>query len=303
MKKLLHSLPADTDFIVLPSSEKEKNIKNVQKIWITLADRQHDRKSLVINLGGGIIGDMGGFAASTFMRGVDFINIPTTLLSQVDASIGGKTGIGFTGIKNLIGTFDQPVAVVVDTTALSTLPKREFLSGFAEIIKHGLVADKKHFEKVTAKNPLNFSKVELKEIILRSILLKVQVVENDPSESGTRKILNFGHTIGHAIESLSFETRTPLLHGEAVSIGMLVEAKISYLMELLPEKDLQIIQKVLIAANLPTPMPNLKKYEILNNMTLDKKNEKRKINFTLLKGIGKAIINQSVPASIVSQVL
>jgi len=134
LKKAMKSLPNNTDFITLSSSEKEKNIENIQRIWTVLADGQHDRKSLIINLGGGVIGDMGGFAAATFMRGVHFINVPTTLLSQVDASVGGKTGIGFAGIKNLIGTFDQPIAVIVDTDALSTLPKQEFLSGFAEII-------------------------------------------------------------------------------------------------------------------------------------------------------------------------
>lgn len=303
LKKLMNSLPSNTDFIALPSSEKEKNIENVQKIWIALAKGQYDRKSLVINLGGGVIGDMGGFAAATFMRGVKFINVPTTLLSQVDASVGGKTGIGFAGIKNLIGTFDQPVAVVVDTDALSTLPKREFLSGFAEIIKHGLVDDRKHFERVTAKHPLEFSSNELVDIISRSIKLKAAVVQSDPTESGRRKILNFGHTIGHAVEALSLETNTPLLHGEAVSIGILAEAKISHLMKLLSKEDLQKIEHVLINAELPTSMPDVKVDQILKKIKLDKKNEKGKANFTLIKGIGTAIINQDVSASIVSKVL
>ncbi len=303
LKKIMMSLPSDTDFIVLPSSEREKNIENIQKVWTALARGQYDRKSLVLNLGGGVIGDMGGFAAATFMRGMDFINIPTTLLAQVDASVGGKTGVSFAGIKNLIGTFDQPTAVIVDTNALSTLPKRQFLSGFAEIIKHGLTADKKHFERVTAKAPLEFSRNELIDIISKSIQLKANVVESDPTENGRRKVLNFGHTIGHAIESLSLETKTPLLHGEAVSIGMLVESKISYLMKLLSEEDLQRIEQVLVNAGLPTSIPSLKKEEIFKKMKLDKKNEKGKVNFTLLEGIGRAIINQSVPASVVSQVL
>ncbi len=303
LKKAMKSLPNNTDFITLSSSEKEKNIENIQRIWTVLADGQHDRKSLIINLGGGVIGDMGGFAAATFMRGVHFINVPTTLLSQVDASVGGKTGIGFAGIKNLIGTFDQPIAVIVDTDALSTLPKQEFLSGFAEIIKHGLVDDKEHFEKVTSKHPLEFSNNELLDIISRSIQLKVDVVQSDPTESGKRKILNFGHTIGHAVEALSLETKNPLLHGEAVSIGMLAESKISHLMKLLSKKDLQRIEQVLVSADLPTSMPDVKIEAILKKIKLDKKNEKGKINFTLLKGIGEAVINQEVPASIVRQVI
>lgn len=303
LKKLIATLPLESNFIALPSGEKAKNIENIQKIWKRLADGQYDKKSLIINLGGGVIGDMGGFAASTFMRGMDFINIPTTLLAQVDASVGGKTGIDFAGIKNLIGTFDQPIAVIVDTDALSTLPKQEFLSGFAEIIKHGLTVDKKHFARVVSKHPLKFSKDELIDIISKSIQLKISVVERDPTESGRRKILNFGHTIGHAVEALSLETKNPLLHGEAVSIGMLIESKISHLMKLLSEEDLQKIEKVLVNADLPTVIPNIKVDQILKKIKLDKKNEKGKVNFTLLKGIGQALINQDVSASIVGQVL
>lgn len=303
LERVMISLPDDTTFIALPPSEKEKNTKNVQKIWTALTNGKYDRKSLILNLGGGVIGDMGAFAASTYMRGIDFINVPTTLLAQVDASVGGKTGIDFAGIKNLIGTFNQPVAVIVDTDALSTLPKREFLSGFAEIIKHGLAVDKNHFEKVTSKHPLKFSKSDLIDIITNSIQIKVNVVESDPTESGRRKVLNLGHTIGHAIESLSLENKIPLSHGEAISVGMVAEAKISHLMKLLPLKDLQIIEKGLTNADLPTSVPNLKKDDILKKMQLDKKNERGKVNFTLLKGIGNAIINQDVSASIVRQAL
>lgn len=303
LKKIMMSLSANTISIVLPPSEQEKNIENVQKIWTALATNQCDRKSLVINLGGGVIGDMGGFAAATFMRGISFINVPTTLLAEVDASVGGKNGVGFAGIKNLIGTFDQPVAVIVDTNALSTLPKRELLSGFAEIIKHGLVLDKKHFEKVTRKHPLKFSKREIEDIIVCSIMIKARIVEKDPAEDGSRKILNFGHTIGHAVESLSLKTSVPLLHGEAVSIGMLAEAKISQMMKLLSAEDLTIIQQALIDVDLPIAIPNLKKDEILRKMKLDKKNEKGEINFTLLAGIGKAVIDQKVPVEIIRQVL
>lgn len=303
LKKIMVSLPNNTGLISFAFSEKEKNIENVQKIWRALASNQCDRKSLVVNLGGGVIGDMGGFAASTFMRGVDFVNIPTTLLSQVDASVGGKTGIDFYGIKNLIGTFDQPIAVIIDTETLTTLPKREFLSGFGEIIKHGLVVDKNHFENVTAKHPLKFSQDEISAIIFQSIKIKISVIEKDETEVGIRKILNFGHTIGHAVESLSLDTSKPLLHGEAVSIGMIAEAKISHALKLLSSNDLECIKQALINAGLPTSLPVLEKSRIIKKMNLDKKNEKGKTNFTLLAGIGKAVINKQVPADIVREVL
>ncbi len=303
LKNLQKALPIISTAIVLAPGERGKGIKNVEKIWKFLASEQGDRKSLIINLGGGVIGDMGGFAASTFMRGVDFINVPTTLLSQVDASVGGKTGIDFAGIKNLIGTFNQPVAVIVDISVLSTLPKREFLSGFGEIIKHGLILDKKHFERATVKNPLKFSKEELKNLIHRSIQIKAKIVEIDETENGIRKILNFGHTIGHAVEILSLETKAPLLHGEAVSIGMMAEAKISYMMKLISLQDLQLIEQALINAELPISIPNFKKEDILRKMQLDKKRGKGQVNLTLLKEVGEAIINQNVDESIISKSL
>lgn len=303
LKKLIASLPTESDSIVLPDGEKAKNIENIQKIWKFLADRHYDRKSLVINLGGGVIGDMGGFAASTYMRGVDFLNIPTTLLAQVDASVGGKTGIDFSGIKNLIGTVNQPIAVVCDINLLSTLPNREFISGFAEIIKHGLIADKNYFNFVTSKKPRDFDNQELTTIVLNSISIKTSIVNQDEKESGLRKILNFGHTIGHAVESLSLETKTPLSHGEAISIGILAEAKISHLINLLSVEDLQRIEQALVNADLPIAIPILEVDRILQKIKLDKKNEKGRVNFTLLEGIGKAVINQDVSATIVCQIL
>lgn len=303
LNKLLTVLPIETNFIILSPSEKEKNIINIQKIWSSLINNQYDRKSLIINLGGGVISDLGGFAASTFMRGIDFINIPTTLLSQVDASVGGKTGIDFANIKNLIGTFSQPKAVIIDTNTLTTLPKREFLSGFAEIIKHGAVKDKKYFDLVTSKHPLGFTINELTNIILRSVQIKKDIVESDETEDSMRKVLNFGHTIGHAVESISLETEKPLLHGEAISIGMFIEAKISHIMGLLSQKDLQIIEQSLVNAGLPKSIDNLDKEETIKLMQSDKKNEKGKVNFTLLSGIGKAVINQNPSLSIIREAL
>jgi 3-dehydroquinate synthase len=303
LDKLLDNLPNNKSSIILPPGENTKNIETVQKIWTEMKDNKLDRKSLVINLGGGVIGDMGGFAAATYMRGIDFLQIPTTLLSQIDSSVGGKTGIDFAGIKNLVGTFNQPIAVLIDIQTLQTLPERELISGFAEMIKHGLIVDAGYFERVTSKKPDEFSQEELIDLIARSCEIKKEIVETDETEKGQRKLLNFGHTIGHAIESLSLETDTPLLHGEAVSIGMLAEAKISQLQNLISEEDVQKIQHTLTSAGLPISVSDLQTQKVLEKMQSDKKNEQGKINFTLLSGIGNATINQNVPDESIAQAI
>ena len=308
----LKKLPQYTANIILPAGEQKKTIETVQKIWMAMNEAKLDRKALVINLGGGMVGDIGGFAASTYMRGVDFIQIPTTLLAQIDSSVGGKTGINFGGIKNLIGTFNQPVGVLIDTQTLQSLPKREFVSGFAEMIKHGLISDKDYFENVISKKPEEFSQEELVELITRSCAIKKQIVENDETESGSRKLLNFGHTIGHAIEALSLETDNSLLHGEAVSIGMVAEAKISQLRNMISERELQAIKNALNETGLPTSLrrealPDGRQESQINifkKMHSDKKNEKGVINFTLLSSIGKAVINQNdISEEIINQAL
>lgn len=282
--------------IVISAGEKAKNIETVKKIWQKLLFAGCDRKSLIINLGGGTILDIGGFAAATYMRGIDFMQIPTTLLAQVDASVGGKVAVNFAGIKNLIGSFNQPVAVFSDINFLSTLPDREFISGFAETIKHGLIADKKYFDFVTSKKPKAFSKEELVKIVLGSVKIKTGIVEKDEKEAGQRRILNFGHTIGHAIEALSQNTNSPLLHGEAISIGMMVEAKISGV-------GVNKIKQALINADLPVDLPNFPKEAILAKIKSDKKSEKGEINWTLLQSIGKAVYDQKVMESTVGKAL
>ncbi|MDO8577149.1 MAG: 3-dehydroquinate synthase [Candidatus Daviesbacteria bacterium] len=296
-------LPITNSAVVLDGGEQKKDLDNVGKVWKTLKDFGCDRKSLIINLGGGVTGDIGGFAASTFMRGIDFLQIPTTLLAQVDASIGGKAGINFLGIKNLIGTFQHPIAVIADVDTLSTLPQREFISGFAEIIKHGLIADKNYFKLVTAKKPQDFSQNDLIEIIEKSCQIKAGIVSQDEKESGLRKILNFGHTIGHAIESLSQETDHPLLHGEAVSIGMITEGQISKMLGLLSEEEYKILEHSINQAGLPIKTFNIPVNKVLEKIKSDKKNEKGTIKWTLLQSIGKAIYNQKVDDSIVRKVL
>lgn len=289
--------------IIIPPGEKEKTIHSVEIIWKELAEAGFDRKSLVINLGGGVIGDMGGFAADTYMRGIAFINIPTTILAQVDESVGGKTGIDFLGIKNIIGTFQQPKAVIIDMATVATLPNREFTSGFAEIIKHGLIADKTYFEKVTAKKPRDFSEEELVAIITGSCEIKQKYVESDTHEKGLRRELNFGHTIGHAIESLSLQTDVPLLHGEAVSIGIAAEAKLSQLKGYLSEDDVLTIRRVYEHAGLPTRIKLLETENIINKMKSDKKSIAGEIKWTLLKHIGKASHDEEVSESQIREAL
>ncbi|MBI2334379.1 3-dehydroquinate synthase [Candidatus Daviesbacteria bacterium] len=301
--KIAKILPEKLVKIVLPKGEQTKNIETVQRIWQKLLENGCDRQTLVINLGGGVISDVGGFAASTYMRGINFINVPTTLLAQVDASVGGKTGINFAGVKNLIGIFNQPLAIFCDINFLSTLPDREFTEGFTEAIKHGIIADKAYFDFVTAKKPKDFNKKELEEIVVGSVNIKAGIVKGDEKDAGKRKILNFGHTIGHAVEALSQETDKPLLHGEAISIGMAIEAKISQLLGLISKEEVNRIKKALDNAGLPLQMPDFPTEAILTKIKSDKKSEEGKINWTLVTGIGKAIINQQVDNQILKKAL
>ncbi len=297
-KVLLKNMPEffcqKAHMIVLPFGERAKTIDTAEDIWKELLKENCDRSSLIVNIGGGVVCDVGGFAASTFMRGVDFINVPTTLLSQVDASVGGKTGINFENIKNIIGTFQQPKAVVIDVKTLETLPSRIFIEGFGEIIKHGLIADKKYFSFVTSKKPQDFSKDEMIEIIAQSCEIKAQIAEKDIEEKRERRLLNFGHTIGHALEAVTLQTENPLLHGEAVAIGMIAESYLSFFHGLLSKKELDIINKTIEDAGLPTKVRGVKKQDVLEKMLHDKKTSNKVLQWTLLEKIGKGVINKTV---------
>ncbi len=303
LTKLQESLPFESFLILVPSGEKAKTIDTVINIWNQFQKLGLDRNSLVINLGGGVICDMGGFAASTYLRGIDFLQIPTTVLAQVDASVGGKTGINFNGIKNYIGAFQQPIGVVIDVNTLSTLSERVYTQGFAEIIKHGLIAERTYFDYVTSKKPKDFNTSELTQMLAKSNEIKARIVEEDQKERGIRKIVNFGHTIGHAIESLSFETDKPYLHGEAVLIGMIAETKISELTGLLKPEDAAIIYERLSKLGLPVSVSKIKTEDILKKIKTDKKVVKGQVNWTLLDSIGHAIINQKVDDKIVEKAL
>jgi len=292
-------LPSLTEFdiIEVPNGEENKTIDFCIGIWRTLLDFEADRNALLINLGGGVVTDMGSFAAATFKRGIDFLQIPTTLLSQVDASVGGKTGIDMDNVKNIIGTFSQPQAVIICTDFLKTLPDRELNSGLAEIIKHGIIADADFFEEVTLLN-------DAKEITARhihhSVEIKNSVVLTDPFEKNIRKTLNFGHTIGHAIESWSLNNeKNQLLHGEAIAIGMICEAYIAKETNGLSEENLDKITNVFIKF-----FGRYKIREGINNTLLDimkqdKKNSNGKISFSLPNKIGSCSYDSFIEGSLI----
>ncbi|MBM3402337.1 MAG: 3-dehydroquinate synthase [Bacteroidetes bacterium] len=275
--------PIKFDLIEVSPGEENKNIDFCIGVWRMLLDFGADRNSILINLGGGVITDMGGFAASTFKRGIDFVQVPTTLLSQVDASVGGKTGIDMDNVKNIIGTFTQPKAVFIHTPFLKTLNKRELHSGYAEVIKHGLIYDSKLFQKLKGIVPEDIDD----EIIYRSIEIKNEVVKADPFEKGLRKILNYGHTIGHALESYSLKhDQSPLLHGEAIAIGFICEAFLSEKRNGLKKEELSEIIKT-VQNSYPAYKLNKSFYpELLHIMKNDKKNKSGQISFSLLNKIG-----------------
>lgn len=280
-------LPKDYDIIEIDPGEENKNIDFCIGVWKMLLDFGAERNSLLINLGGGVITDMGGFAASTFKRGIDFVQVPTTLLSQVDASVGGKTGIDLDHVKNIIGTFTQPKAVFMDTAFLKTLDKSQLVSGYAEMIKHGLIADKAYFNQLKIADPCNVDPAA----VYRSVEIKNEVVTEDPFEKGRRKTLNFGHTIGHAVETCSLtDNLLPLLHGEAIAVGMICEAYLSHQVNGLSAEELQEIIDA-ITTIFPRSIISGNNDELLAVMRNDKKNEQQRIGFALLSKIGKCDFN------------
>ena len=268
--------------IEIQSGEENKNLATCDFIWQELTKHNFDRNSLLINLGGGVICDMGGFCASTYKRGIDFIHIPTTLLAMADASIGGKLGVDFNHLKNQIGLFANPKSVIIYPKFLHTLNKKELKSGFAEVVKHALIANENLWSIITTTD---FEKLNWEKIITLSVKLKNKIVFTDSKEKGERKKLNFGHTFGHAIESYYLEKGTPILHGEAIFMGMILETELSNLSN---SKKNEIKNYILSNFGLPyTPS----KMELLKFLKNDKKNKAEKINFSLLNGIGNCTID------------
>lgn len=287
--------------ITIEAGEQHKNLTTCEFIWQQFLATGASRRSVLLNLGGGVIGDMGGFCASTFKRGMDFVQIPTTLLAQVDASIGGKLGIDFGLLKNGLGLFANPKAVFLYPDFFQTLPSEELLSGYAEVIKHALIKDSNYWKLLQTQSPNQIQ--DWAPIIQQSLHIKQAVVLEDPFEKGLRKILNFGHTIGHAVESLSWDTNRPLLHGEAVAIGMLAESYISTLQGHLSAQELELISDYISNLYSYYPIEQLDQQALQQLILQDKKNTGKKTAFSLLEAIGTATFNQEVSEAQIQQAL
>jgi 3-dehydroquinate synthase len=273
----------DAKAIIVPAGEAHKNLETVSQLWKAFLENGLDRKSTIIALGGGVIGDMAGFAASTYMRGINWIGIPTTLLSMVDASLGGKTGFDLPEGKNLIGSFHPPKLVLADPSLLLTLTDRELVSGMTEVVKHGIISDPELFE--ICKRGMDWVKDNLEEIVKRAMAVKIKVIEEDPYEQGIRAALNLGHTFGHAVELVS---KFDLRHGEAISIGMVAEAKYAERIGVAQKGFTDVISNTLSRLGLPLEIPNdMPREEIIRAMRVDKKKNAKSIRFALPVEIGK----------------
>ena len=279
--------------ITIEAGEENKNIDQVLRIWTFLNNNKANKNDWIINVGGGMICDLGGFAASTFKRGISFINIPTSLLGMVDAAIGGKTGFNLLALKNNIGTFYPAKLVVCDADFLKTLPEHELKSGFAEVIKHALISDYKFWNKI--KNQ-SFEDYNFHEIINFSINHKLNIVKKDPKENGARKKLNFGHTIGHALESHFLSLNKTIFHGFAVAQGMAIEAFISYQLNHISKEKYTEIKEFIFSIYQPIAINKNDIKTLVGFMSNDKKNENTKINFTLLDDIGSAVYDKYISA-------
>ncbi len=276
------------DIILIGQGEQMKTLSTVESVYDRLQELEVDRSTFILGVGGGMVCDVAGFVSSTYLRGLPFGFVPTTLLAQVDASVGGKNGVNFSGFKNRIGTINQPQFVLCDSTFFNTLPEREFRSGLGEVVKHALIADtdmfnyiEEHIDDILALNPY-----AMQRLVLDSLRIKSAVVSRDEREQGERRLLNFGHTVGHIIEEHSL-----LNHGEAVSVGMVIAAKISHHLGLLPNNDLQRIIKLLQRLGLPVTSP-IPAEQIIQTLSMDKKCEDNHLHFVLLNNIGHAEIRK-----------
>lgn len=281
----------DMEVIEIEAGEMHKTIETCVGVWNALSELGADRKSLILNLGGGVVTDLGGFVACTFKRGVKYINIPTSLLAMVDASVGGKTGVDLGALKNQVGVIISGDMVLIDTSYLDTLPQNQLKSGLAEMLKHGLIRDRIYFDKLTDLSKLTLEDLDV--LIHESVVIKKDIVTKDPLEQGERKHLNFGHTLGHAIESyfLSQPNKDELLHGEAIAIGMILECFISSELLGFPKQDLEYITTSLKAIYKSVSIETTDYDAIIELLKYDKKNEHGNINFVLLEQIGQPKID------------
>jgi len=299
LTKTLGSFGKPVRIITLPDGESYKDWKNLQLIFDDLLKFGADRQTMLVALGGGVIGDMTGFAAASFMRGIRFIQVPTTLLSQVDSSVGGKTGINHPLGKNMIGAFHQPVAVIADLNTLKTLPARELSAGLAEVVKHGAIADAQFLDwiEANAKDLLACNTEAMGHAVLRSCEIKSAVVSADEREGGIRATLNFGHTFGHAIEAgMGYGE---WLHGEAVGCGMVLGADLSCRLNLISTADVQRLTKIIKSMNLPIVPPKFGAARYMELMQVDKKTEGGQIRYVVLEKIGKAQIKSAPDAQVI----
>jgi len=279
------------EIIEIENGEEHKNIDTCVGVWNALSELGADRKSLMLNLGGGVVTDLGAFVASTYKRGIKYINIPTSLLAMVDASVGGKTGVDLGSIKNQVGVINFGAMVLIDTSYLNTLPSNELRSGYAEMLKHGLIQDENYWN--TLRDLSNLSLSNLDELIYKSVIIKNNVVTEDPHENGLRKTLNFGHTLGHAIESLFLEdgTKTTILHGEAVAVGMVLATYLSHKLLNFPKEKLNIIKSTMIDLYDKVEIHQNDYQHIIELLKFDKKNSHGNINFVLLNDIASTKID------------
>jgi 3-dehydroquinate synthase len=291
--------------VTVPAGEKSKRISVVEKCFDQLAAHRLERKSFIVAFGGGVVGDLAGFVAATYLRGIPFVQIPTTLLAHVDSSVGGKTGVNLRAGKNLVGAFYQPKLVLCDLDTLKTLPEREFISGLAEVVKYGIIYDAQLFAQLERDLPklLKREPKTLAAIVARCCEIKAEVVSQDETESGLRAILNFGHTIGHAIENISGYGK--YLHGEAISIGQVAAAKLSQKILHLPQCDVERIENLFRQAGLPVKIKlnSKQRKNLFAAMMLDKKASDGEIKFVLAQKIGKVVWGQKIPADLIEEVL
>jgi 3-dehydroquinate synthase len=295
----------EPSLVIVPAGETAKSLKTVQSCYDRLASHRLERKSFIVALGGGVVGDLAGFVAATYLRGISFVQVPTTLLAHVDSSVGGKVGVNLKAGKNLVGAFYQPKLVLCDLDALATLPAREFRAGLAEVIKYGIIYDASLFARLERDLPklLRREPAVLGEIIARCCEIKARVVGQDETESGLRAILNFGHTIGHGLEAISSYGK--YLHGEAISIGQIAAAKLSHELAGFPEKQTHRIADLFKRAGLPTQvkLSARQRPKLFAAMKLDKKVSDGEIKFVLAKRIGKVVWGEKVPQTLVEKVL
>ena len=293
----------DVPEMSIGAGDVHKNLQTLSAVWTWLSEGGASRHSVLLNLGGGMVTDLGGFAAATFKRGIDCINLPTTLLAMVDAAVGGKTGINFNGLKNEIGSFAPAACVLLETGFLRTLDAHNFFSGYAEMLKHGLISTPQHLDELLAFDTGHIDYDALKPIVAKSVQVKENIVEQDPHEHGLRKALNLGHTVGHAFESLALAEGRPVLHGYAVAWGLVAELYLSYIKAGFPREILRLVTDF-VRANYGLFAFDCTKYDLLYNfMTHDKKNVGGIINFTLLKDVGELSLNQTADCNTIFEAL